>query len=136
MYAPYILGYYLTARNAAANAIRLPFPHLVVQGGWAGWLRALPRIVRWGMRLEMRFAHYLRICDWKRSGNANRNARRSSPGHGMRHRERCRVRCGRSSVEPSPPELKEAMADFDLSVPEIENDAAGRTVRVTLRRVP
>jgi len=54
----------------------------------------------------------------------------------MRHRERCRVRCGRSSVEPSPPELKEATAEFDLPEPEIENDAAGRTVRVTLRRVP
>lgn len=74
-----------TARNAAANAIRLPFPHLVAQGGWTGCLRALPRIVRRGMRLEMRFAHYLRICDWKRSENATGNARESSLGHGMRH---------------------------------------------------
>lgn len=40
------------------------------QGGWVGRLRALPRIVRWGMRLEMRFAHYLRIYDLKRMGNA------------------------------------------------------------------
>ncbi|MCY3546723.1 MAG: hypothetical protein OXH49_07565 [Gemmatimonadetes bacterium] len=49
----------------------------------------------------------------------------------MRHR----VRYGRSSVEPSASELKEAMAEFGPSEPEIENDAIGRDVRVTLRRV-
>lgn len=104
----------------------------VVEGGWAGCLRALPRIIRRGMRLEMRFAHYSRICDPERSGNANRDARKSSRGHGVRHRGRLRVRRGRSSGEPS----QEAKAEFDLPEPEIENDAAGRTVRVTLRRVP
>ena len=32
--------------------------------------------------------------------------------------------------------MKEAMAEFDPPEPEIENDPVGRTVRVTLRRVP
>jgi len=69
--------------------------------------RALPRIVRRGMRLEVRFAHCSRICDRKGS----RNAMKSSLGHCMRHRGRYWVRRGRGSVE-------------------------GRAVRVTLRRVP
>ena len=32
--------------------------------------------------------------------------------------------------------MREAMAEFDLPEPEIENDPVGRTVRVTLRRAP
>ena len=32
--------------------------------------------------------------------------------------------------------MREAMAEFDLPEPEIENDSVGRTVRVTLRRTP
>ena len=32
--------------------------------------------------------------------------------------------------------MREAMAEFDLPEPKIENDPVGRTVRVTLRRTP
>ena len=45
------------------------------------------------------------------------------------------MRRDRSSVEASLSELREAMAKFDLPEPEIENDAMGRSVRVTVRRV-
>lgn len=40
-------------------------------------------------------------------------------------------RCGRGWLL-----MREAMAEFDLPEPKIENDPVGRTVRVTLRRVP